>query len=212
MNLVMFDIDGTLLKSYEFDTLCFERAVWDVLNISVDNDWSKYTHVTDSGILDEIITTHCIKGKRDFIHDQVKRKFIEYLSEYLSSNTVQQIEGASAFLTLLKSRNDIVLSIATGGWEETAKLKLKSAGIDCSGIAIASSSDHFERTEIMIVAESKLRDAFFTSKSYFGDASWDKKAAEKLVYNFIFVGSRIEHHQKIKDYTNVNEVLSCIGL
>jgi hypothetical protein len=30
-------------------------AVQDVLDISVDNNWGKYTHVTDSGILRQLI-------------------------------------------------------------------------------------------------------------------------------------------------------------
>ena len=37
----------------------------------------------------------------------------------------------------------------------------------------------------MIVAESKLCDTSFVSKSYFGDASWDKKAAEKFIILFL---------------------------
>lgn len=75
MNLVMFDIDGTLVESYDFDASCFVQAVQNVLDICIDTDWSKYVHVTDSGILDEIISTHCIGGQREQIHWMPYRTF-----------------------------------------------------------------------------------------------------------------------------------------
>ena len=61
----MFDIDGTLVKSYDLDSRCFIESVKDVTGIYVDSDWSKYRHVTDSGILEEIIEINGItKNKR----------------------------------------------------------------------------------------------------------------------------------------------------
>ena len=32
MNLVMFDIDGTLVESNDFDSKCYQAAIQDVLN------------------------------------------------------------------------------------------------------------------------------------------------------------------------------------
>lgn len=55
MHLVLFDIDGTLVESCDFDTTCFQAAIKDVLGVSIDPDWSRYRHVTDSGILSEVV-------------------------------------------------------------------------------------------------------------------------------------------------------------
>ena len=52
---MMFDIDGTLVESYEIDSQCFIDAVKEVTGLHVNPDWSKYQHVTDSGILNEIL-------------------------------------------------------------------------------------------------------------------------------------------------------------
>ncbi len=52
MHLIVFDVDGTLVESDEFDGVLYAKAVRDVLDIDVDEDWSSYRHVTDSGILD----------------------------------------------------------------------------------------------------------------------------------------------------------------
>ena len=56
MNLVMFDIDGTLIESDNiFDDLYVE-VVKEHLNIpEVDTDWLRYRNTTDSDITAQII-------------------------------------------------------------------------------------------------------------------------------------------------------------
>jgi beta-phosphoglucomutase-like phosphatase (HAD superfamily) len=59
MNLVMFDVDGTLTATNTVDTHCFVQAFKEVLNIDlIDTDWSNYKQSTDSGIVAEIIERH----------------------------------------------------------------------------------------------------------------------------------------------------------
>ena len=64
MHLIVFDVDGTLVDSKEFDDRLYELAVQTVLGIEIDNDFSRYQNVTDSGILDEIIDIAKIKTDR----------------------------------------------------------------------------------------------------------------------------------------------------
>ncbi|WP_284041440.1 hypothetical protein [Vreelandella olivaria] len=35
MQLVLFDIDGTVVESYDFDTKCFQVAAKDVLGVTI---------------------------------------------------------------------------------------------------------------------------------------------------------------------------------
>lgn len=42
MHLVLFDIDGTLVESYDFDTECFQAAIQDVLGVTIRPDWGHY--------------------------------------------------------------------------------------------------------------------------------------------------------------------------
>ena len=55
MHLVVFDVDGTLVDSSEINGRLYREAVETELGIKVDDDWSRYRHVTDSGILNEIM-------------------------------------------------------------------------------------------------------------------------------------------------------------
>ena len=212
MHHVMFDIDGTLVKSYDFDGECYVEAVHKILGHQLDADWSKYINVTDAGILNQHIDEHGLQSKRKEIHADVKREFINSISTYLRNSPVQEVPGASEIISLLRKIDNLSLSIATGGWRETAILKLESAKIDVLDIPIASSDDHYSRIEIMKKAEEKAQVQKKITRTYFGDAEWDKKASEELGFNFVLVGDRTYHHQSIPDFSDTNRALEYIGV
>ena len=212
MNLVMFDIDGTLVKSYDFDSECYQSAIFDVLGVKVKPDWGHYQHVTDAGILSEIIESHSLQHEYESIFSEVKKQFILRVSKYISTHEVLPIAGAKNFLSTLVSRGDVKISLATGGWSETAKMKLDAAEINHSDIPLASSCDHYSRIEIMQIAETLSGEHRFKTKTYFGDGPWDQKASKSLSYNFVAVGSRITNSKAIHDYTDPQAALRCIGL
>jgi len=211
----MFDIDGTLVNSSKFDEACYLEAARILFGVEIPPDIDDYKHATDSGVLDEVITRYNISGDRNTIHRMFKNVFFNLISEHIANNSkkIQQIKGASHFIKHLQDLPNAKVAFATGGWEETAKLKLKAANINIDGCAFASSSDHYERTEIMKIAESKvLTDRPFDSKTYFGDAHWDKKASETLNYRFILVGNRFEHELQIDDYQRKQDILNILKL
>ncbi|WP_370277765.1 HAD family hydrolase [Pontibacterium sp.] len=212
MHLVMFDIDGTLIESYDIDEQCFLTAIDEVLGIQIDSRWERYPHVTDAGILDEILSQPSFRPDRAVLETQIKASFMQNLTLYLESNSVEPIAGAIEFLAHLKQREDVVLAIATGGWYESATIKLEAAGLDVSGIALATSSDHIARVEIMKIAEARAADQPLLSRTYFGDAAWDKTASRQLDYNFVLLGDRVEHHQAMPDYLDIEIATRFIGL
>ncbi|WP_062271018.1 HAD family hydrolase [Endozoicomonas arenosclerae] len=212
MHHIMFDVDGTLVKSYDFDEECFIHAVHQVLGHKIDNDWSKYPHITDTGILDHHLANHDLIKQRERIHRDVKKVFTDNIRNYLAITPAQQVEGASDFIAHLQGLRNVSLSIATGGWSETAMLKLASAGIDVSDIPLASSNDHFSRTQIMKIALKRAELPTHYNLTYFGDAEWDKKACETLECNFVLVGNRLDHHQSIPDYLSMDNAFRYLGL
>lgn len=211
MHLVMFDIDGTLVESYEADAACYAQAVREVLLVSVDEDWASYRHVTDSGILDEILDVNGIEKGRAQLHIAVKERFLKLMSNHMERHGLERIPGAGAFLRRLLERDDVIVCLATGGWEETARLKLRHAGLDLEGVALASGSDHFDRTEIMKISRDRAGVGNCESATYFGDGPWDRDASERLGYGFVLVGDRVDHRPKIRDYSDLDHVLGLIG-
>lgn len=211
MHHVMFDIDGTLVESYDLDSDLFRDSVKEVTGIALDTDWERYRHVTDSGILNEVFEVHHIQDRKG-TEARIKKIFVAELERSIRSQPIQEIPGAKSFISLLQSMPNVIVSIATGGWFESAVLKLDSAGLDASSLIIASSNDHISRTKIMKYAESKVTKSKLYPCTYFGDGSWDKKACEELGFNFVLVGNKIIHNQYINSFAEPHKALSYVGL
>ncbi len=150
----MFDIDGTLIESHDFDSECFTEAVKEVTGYEIDTDWSRYKHVTDTGILNQFFKEMNIENT-EIAHESIKGVFLSKIQTRIAKKPISEIVGASAFIASLKGLENVAISFATGGWYESAILKLESAGIDISNIPIASANDHHSRIEIMKIAEKR---------------------------------------------------------
>lgn len=210
-NLVMFDIDGTLVESYDFDTQCFKQAAQEVLGVSIDTEWHTYPHVTDSGITRELLKRHNVASdKHETVVAALKSRFLNLTETYIAEHGVRPIPGAAAFLTHLQKTKGVTLALATGGWAETARMKLNAAGLPTSRIPLASASDHHDRVEIMKIAERKAGGTCYQNCTYFGDGVWDRTAASHLGYGFVLVGDRLQHNPSVPDYQNLKSVLQCL--
>ena len=214
MHVILFDIDGTLVDSHEFDAELYVRAVREVLGMEIGDDWSAYRNVTDGGILDEIIDGAGLRSDRTRIHREVKGTFAGLVSEYLEEQggRLPEIPGARAFLADLQSRPEVAVGLATGGWEETARMKLKAARLGADELCLASGSDALTRVEIMqIAARRTLNGATAGRTTYFGDGVWDKRASEKLRYQFIAIGNHVDHPARFADFRDPAPILKALG-
>lgn len=212
MHHIMFDVDGTLVQSFEFDEACFIAAVKSVLGDNLDTQWHLYPHVTDSGILDHHLKRVGLMHQRDQWHKKVKQAFINNISDHLSQQPAQEVAGAGKLISHLKSMPNVSLSIATGGWGETARLKLASAGIDIEGIPLASANDHVDRAEIMRCALNKAGVSLQALKSvtYVGDAQWDIDTCKRLKWPLILVGERAVHNKRVANFDELAEFMDLL--
>ncbi|WP_073581037.1 HAD family hydrolase [Vibrio quintilis] len=211
MNHVMLDIDGTLIQSYEFDEKCFLDAVSETTGIELVSDWETYPHVTDRGILQTFIQRQAPQYSLEELERLVKPVFIRHIEQALHNEPAREVPGAADFVSFLLQSEQHIVSVATGGWGETARLKLESAGFDTDSLIIASSNDHYSRTEIMAVARTKADATLQLPVTYFGDASWDIKACQALGVNLVIVGDRVSHHQQVDDFSQLSSVLSFLA-
>lgn len=210
MNHIMLDIDGTLIQSNEFDEKCFVDAVHQATGIKIKSDWVNYPNVTDRGILKTFIKRQAPQYSLNELEDLVKPIFIENIKNTLLKEPAKEVSGAKEFVLFLIKNDNYVLSVATGGWAETAKLKLESAGFEVDNLVIASSNDHYSRIEIMELAKQKVDSTLKLPITYFGDALWDVKACEELGVNLVIVGDGVSHHQSVTDFSEPNNALSFV--
>jgi phosphoglycolate phosphatase-like HAD superfamily hydrolase len=211
----MFDIDGTLADSVGFDSGLYAEIVRSVLGADVDTTYRAYRHVTDSGILEELLESHAAVGARDELRAAVKSRFVAATQARFARSpaAIREVAGARALIDTLRARADVRVAIATGGWAETATLKLAAIGIDPRTVALATASDALERTAIMRIAERRaLGDAPASRRTYFGDGAWDKRASADLGYEFIAIGRAVDHAPRFDDFRDAAAVLQRLGL
>ncbi len=186
----IFDLDGTLVQSVEFDDVLYQEAIVEVIGRDdFDTRWESYTHVTDTGLLIELLARLGVSATNKIISG-VRTVYIRKVKAYLETGALcHPMPGAKEALSVLDAAG-IKYGVATGGWGETARAKLKYAGIEVPAV-LCSSDDSISRTGIMEHCANRLG-AQASSVVYFGDAPWDVRAARELNWRFVGVGKRLE--------------------
>ncbi|MEM7704811.1 MAG: HAD family hydrolase [Pseudomonadota bacterium] len=188
-DIFIFDLDGTLVQSVEFDDVLYQEAVSEVVGTrNFDTDWESYRHVTDSGLLTELLARLGLEANLRVI-SEVRTLFTSKIRSHLESGgECQAVPGAIDAIGTLRQAG-VPYGVATGGWGSTARLKLKFAGFDVPRF-ISSGDDSSSRTGIM---RHCLRQIGGKGEQavYFGDAVWDVKATQELGWRFVGIGDRV---------------------
>lgn len=217
MNLIIFDIDGTIVDSVKIDDECFIQSFMDLHSIDLSqSDWNDFKHVTDSGLTNEIFESHFGRSPLSEEIIELKNYFYKLLAQ--NSNEITEIRGANNTLNSLIDNPNITIAFATGGWKETALLKLSTIGFELDDLTLISSNEHFDRSEITRLAITESLSSLeldeFNTITYIGDGLWDYKTAHELGINFI----RVDYSQNnklinagainiITDLTNVQQIV-----
>lgn len=191
----ILDLDGTLMPSAAIDNECYWQAVFRVFDKHGQlPDLHDFNHVSDAGILRE----WCMRelGRPPYAHEtvQIKRLFGELLQSAfaLQPGLFSPLPGVAEWLAAIRGSRHVLAGIATGGWEHSARLKLKYSGLDRFDLPLASSDDAIERTAIMRIAAQRTlghQAADHACFTYVGDGAWDVRASRELDWGFIGIAS-----------------------
>ncbi len=192
MKAVLFDVDGTLVESMAVDTAIYFDAIQSVLGtVDIRERLSDYEHVTDMGILGQILDDNRLSRDADVMRE-IETGFVARIEDHIrSTGPFPAIDGAVGMLERCKQAPDTRVAIATGGWRQSASAKLRSAGFDLDGVPLASSNDAASRIEIMRIALARIGTGM-DSVVYFGDAEWDRRACAELGWDFVAVGPELD--------------------
>jgi phosphoglycolate phosphatase-like HAD superfamily hydrolase len=205
MNLVMFDIDGTLTDTNEVDYACTVHALSEVFGVDASGtDWTEYENSTDRGCIEEFARRHLGRPATEEEAERAKELYLEILVQRSRTRPEQfePIPGAIGMLEHLQRLPEAAVSLATGAIQESSKIKLGSAGFSCDTLPMASGSDALAREEIMLLSEKKAAALAgtdrFRTRAYVGDALWDLQAAKNVGFHFIGIarGARAEDLQR----------------
>jgi len=224
MQLVMFDMDGTLTDTFSLDENCYVLAIEQALGLTaVVTDWESYPHASSSYCLEAIVSRARGHAPTPAESRAVQQRMIKLMEDlYVAKGrATTEIPGAAACLRALQDAGCAV-AIASGDWQSTAHHKLRTARIPFESLPAAFCDASHVRTEIMRAALSRASahhgGANFDRVVYIGDGAWDVRACRELAWPLVGVGRgahgerlrRLGATQVVPDYVNHGEFLSAL--
>lgn len=201
-SLAIFDIDGTLTDTNAVDDACFRSAVAEAIGVSESAiDWTGTLHFTDRGIFDWLSAAHGRPAPSDADVARARDRLAELLTDAVEATPGEflPIAGApAAFDHLAAAGWDV--SVATGCWGPSARIKLRAAGIDVPNALIACADDAASRADIVTVSRHRAVEFYgrdFSRVVSIGDGTWDVETAAILGLPFIGIG-RGERAQQLR--------------
>ncbi|MEO1147016.1 MAG: HAD family hydrolase [Cyanobacteria bacterium J06638_22] len=194
MQLIMFDIDGTLTESNDLDNQSFLQALSELWGFSdISDDWPSYSHVTDACIFREAFLQKLGRPPSPLEVNTFQRHFLKLLTEGAKANGgIKPIPGALKLLSWLIESSNHAVAYAGGSWTAAALFKLRSAQLPIQIIPYAFSDDDESREGIMAIALARAETYYgqsFSNVVYVGDGIWDVRSARKSGYGFVGIAS-----------------------
>ena len=193
MHLIMFDIDGTLTETVKIDDECYVRTAAEVYGYTdINTDWTHYPHATDSCIAHEIYQARTGRPPTKDDISRFRRRFVELIGAASSRAPFTSVAGAGRMLCRLAACGTYRVALATGGWSDSARIKLASAGMCFDDYPAASADDALDRETIMRLSMERAAQrhgAPFVSALYVGDGVWDARACRAMGIPFIGIGT-----------------------
>ncbi|HEU4629702.1 MAG TPA: HAD hydrolase-like protein [Gemmatimonadaceae bacterium] len=159
--LVLFDIDGTLLRSDGAGRRAMERALTHVFGTPGSPGYH-YDGKTDRQIVREMMR---LEGHEDAHIDRAMERLMPLYLDGLraelapGAGRAEALPGVPALLDALEARDDVVLGLLTGNLADGAAVKLAAAGIDIGRFRVnAFGSDEEHRPRLPAVAQARARE------------------------------------------------------
>ena len=227
---MVFDVDGTLTATTGVDDECLVGAWQRVLGVGeVETDWSRYSHSTDEGLTLEVCQRGLGRRPRAEEVVEVQRVFFGLLRERIASDAAccVAVRGARELIGELRSRGWSV-GIASGAWEQSARIKLEAAGLGEHVAGLPGTFSHARGEGVPVVREEIVSATLVklgrwsggrnAPAVYVGDGVWDARAARNLRIGF--VGVRVDGREEriraegcervVRDYADLDRVIEMI--
>ncbi len=222
--LAVFDVDGTLVGSYQLEGDCFVAAFDDALGITgIDRDWAHYDHVTDPGIAAQIIRARKGREPRADELARLQAAFHVRLAEAAGRDgAFAAIQGTAGLIAALRARAGWALALATGAWREAALVKIGRSGLDVDSLPAAYGEDGPSRQGIVSAAIARAKEHAgvdeFGHIVCVGDGVWDVQTATSLGLPCIGIGTGEQAArlatagaaQVVADYTDLEAILNAL--
>lgn len=225
LKLILFDIDGTLLRVTRTGARLLRDVLGGHLGLEIVTDGVRFSGRTDIPIIREVLLASGVAP------DEVERSLPTVIAAYeaealrfLTDGRVELLPGVKGLLDQLSSREDVVLGLLTGNIETLAYAKLRAGGLSDYFQFGAFGSDRENRYELPEVA---LERAFESTGHRFegknvviiGDTEYDILCGRSLgvftvaVATGHFDRAYLDSHQPdllLDDFSDPNPLLEAV--
>lgn len=157
MDLLLFDIDGTLLRTQGAGREALDEAFLSVCGWADATAGVSFAGATDGGILRGVAARFGAEWRGDvapFDTEALRAHYVAVLAERLKTpGRVEVCPGVQALLAALEGRAH--LALLTGNWRAGAALKLRAAGLDRPWLDGAFGDDAVDRNLLVPVARAR---------------------------------------------------------
>lgn len=152
--LILFDIDGTLLKGNGVGRIATRAAMLEIFGTAAAVDMHAFGGKTDWYTLIELL------GLEGISPDEVARKLPDYerslavhMAEAVRERGVVTLPGALEAVNALRQQSDKLLGLVTGNLPASVPIKLRAAGFDPDWFPVgAFGSEAIDRNDLPPIA------------------------------------------------------------
>ncbi|MCY3629466.1 MAG: HAD hydrolase-like protein [Rhodothermaceae bacterium] len=154
MKLLLFDIDGTLIKPIQSSRIHIEYVLGELCGRSISTQGVSFSGRTDPQIFEE--TLHLAGFSPEETEDLIPIALKRYTAHatYVSDE-VESSDGVVELLEYLKPNKSVQLALLTGNVRVTAYRKLAAARLDDLFPFGAFGCDHADRNKLPAIAASR---------------------------------------------------------
>jgi phosphoglycolate phosphatase-like HAD superfamily hydrolase len=183
MRLVLFDVDGTLLRSEFAHRKVYHSMFREVYGINARIEEIYSSGKTTQKIVEEVLEKHSIPRK---IAKQKIRKAISHMAEGIKRRKMVVLPGVKKVLDILSENKNIKLGVISGSAKKITETVLKKKGL-LHYFKIRSFGDNIEnRKQIIENAKQKAR---LNDVMVIGDSIYDVKVARQCRAKIIAVAT-----------------------
>lgn len=158
MKLILFDIDGTMLRTHGMGHESVVRALSDVAGQPITTDGVFFSGKTDPQIMREVMRVNGLGHRVDaaFLAD-AQAAYSEAMVASYDNDRVEELAGVRHVVEALAARDDVQLSLLTGNYERTAYLKVASIGLEHHFPFGAFGSDAEARSDLPAIGVARAK-------------------------------------------------------
>jgi len=201
--LVLFDIDGTLIRNTQAHKIAFSSGFKQVYGISASIDSINHHGLTDQQIIKEVLSKHGLKEK--VIEEKIKECMEAMVNSFRGAIKTEEIYLLPGVKPLLETlhKMGLLLGLVTGNLQEIAEGKLRKASIYHYFKVGGFGSDAPQRATMLkiaidraskIIGKIQPQDVFL-----FGDTIYDVMAGKQVGVNTIAVATGSYSEEMLKD-------------